>query len=89
MMIEVRRKILFILGIIIIIIFANTTVTYGATPQETENSDYVYLSDISYIKDKSFAANGYSIHLNQNDSNDLITLKVLIRSAQQFSNNKG
>lgn len=57
-------------------ILAVTTITYGATSQTTESSDYVYLSDISYIKDKSFAANGHTIHLDKNDSNNLITLKV-------------
>ncbi|MBD8973770.1 MAG: hypothetical protein EGQ63_08035, partial [Clostridiales bacterium] len=38
--------------------------------------NYTYLSDISYDKDKSFAASGHSIHLDENDSNQMITLKV-------------
>ena len=41
-----------------------------------ENEDYIYLSDISYIKDKSFAQGNHSIKLDQNEDNGMITLNV-------------
>ena len=40
------------------------------------DSNYVYLSDISYDEDKSFVAGGHSIHLDQNENNEMITLKI-------------
>lgn len=46
------------------------------TSQTTINSDYVYLSDISYLNDKSFAQNGYSILLDKNKDSDFIKLNI-------------
>lgn len=43
---------------------------------DEQNQDYCYLSDISYIKEKSSVASEHSIKLDQNDSNDLIRLKI-------------
>ena len=57
-------------------ILAMTTISKGATSQATGNSDYVYLSDISYVKDKSFAPSGQSILLDRNKDNNIITLKI-------------
>lgn len=75
-MTKVKNKVLFILGIIIIMTLTSITISYGATPKENNDSEYVYLSDIAYIKDKSFAPSGESILLDKNKANDLITLKV-------------
>ena len=75
-MTNVKNKVLFILGIIIIMTLASVTISYGSTPKENNDSEYVYLSDIAYIKDKSFAPSGESILLDKNKANDLITLKV-------------
>ena len=47
-----------------------------ASEHQGENENYTYLSDISYNKDKSFAAGGHNIHIDENDSNQMITLKV-------------
>lgn len=46
------------------------------------NREFVYLSDIPYITDKSFAVSGHSIHLDENDNKGLITLKVNDKSMQ-------
>ena len=73
---KLRNRVLFILGIIIAIILATSTTSKGAETETAQNSDYVYLSDISYVKDKSFAPSGESILLDKNKANDLITLKV-------------
>lgn len=54
-MLKTRIKMLFMLGISIVIILAITTSSYTVASQTKENLDYVYLSDISYINDKSFA----------------------------------
>ena len=32
-----------------------------------ENETYIYLSDISYIEDKSFAQGNHTIHLDKNE----------------------
>ena len=45
------------------------------TITDVEDSNYIYLSDIAY-DDKSFAAGSHSIHLDQNESNEMITLKI-------------
>lgn len=71
-----KAKILFILGIVIVMILVATTISTAATSQTTKNSDYVYLSDISYLPDKSFAQSGYSILLDKNKDSDFITLNV-------------
>lgn len=47
-----------------------------ASESQPASKNYTYLSDISYDKDKSFALSGHSIHLDENDSNQMITLKV-------------
>ena len=73
---KVRRKTLFILGIVIVMILATTTSIYATTSQTTKNPDLVYLSDISYLNDKSFAQSGYSILLDKNQNSDVITLNV-------------
>ena len=71
-----KAKMLFVLGIVIVMILAYTTISYGATSKTIENPDYVYLSDISYLTDKSFAQSGYSILLDENKESDFITLNV-------------
>lgn len=40
------------------------------------SSEICYLSDIPYMQGESYAASGHSIKLDQNDSNDLIRLKI-------------
>ena len=47
-----------------------------ASESQPSRKHYTYLSDISYDKDKSFAASGHSIHIDENDSNQMLTLKV-------------
>ena len=49
---------------------------YNNTVFATENNECVYLSDISYVQDKSFASPNHTIHLDENDSKNIITLKV-------------
>ena len=75
-MLKVKRKTLFILGIAIVMILVATTTSYAATSQTTENPDYVYLSNISYLNEKSFAQSGYSIKKKKNQNSDFITLNV-------------
>ncbi len=41
-----------------------------------ENENYIYLSDVSYIEDKSFAQGNHTIHLDKNEDNGMITLNV-------------
>lgn len=72
-MIKVKRM-LFILGLAIIM-FCISNVSYGKE-QTNKNADYIYLSDITYNSEKSFAASGHSIKIDENDSNDIIRLKV-------------
>lgn len=55
---------------------AFVTTTYGTTSPTLKTSDHVYLSDISYVQDKSFASSGNSILLDKNQSSDLITLNI-------------
>ena len=47
-----------------------------ASESQPSSKNYTYLSDISYDTDKSFAASGHSIHIDENDSNQMLTLKV-------------
>ena len=47
-----------------------------ASESQPSSKNYTYLSDISYDKDKSFAASGHSIHIDENDSNQMLTLIV-------------
>ena len=75
-MLKVKRKTLFILGIAIVMILVAVTSSYAVTSQTTENPDYVYLSNISYLNEKSFAQSGYSILLDKNKDGDFITLNV-------------
>ena len=75
-MLKAKIKILFILGIVIVMILAATTISNAATSQKAENPNYVYLSDISYLTDKSFAQSGYSILLDENKDSNFITLNV-------------
>ena len=73
-MLKAKRKVLLILGIVIVMIFAVTTISNAATSQTTANPNYIYLSDISYLTDKSFAQSGYSILLDENKDSNFITL---------------
>ena len=75
---NIRNRIFIIIFMIIIVSFSASTTSNGAEREKnvTEDSEYIYLSDISYIKDKSFAPSGESILLDRNKANDLITLKV-------------
>ena len=75
-MLKVKRKTLFILGIAIVMILLTVTSSYAVTSQTTENPDHVYLSNISYLNEKSFAQSGYSILLDKNQDSDFITLNV-------------
>ena len=75
-MLKASLKMLFVLGSIIAMILTTTTYSYAIILQETENSDYIYLSDISYLNDKSFAQSGYSILLDKNKDSNFITLNV-------------
>ena len=77
-MANVKNKLLFILGIIIIMVLmaSNTSKAAEIDTQANECSDYAYLSDISYVKDKSFAPSGQAILLDRNKDNNLITLKI-------------
>ena len=75
-MLKVGRKTLFILGVAVLIILATTTSSFATASQTTENTEVVYLSDISYLSDKSFAQSGYSILLDKNQNSDFITLNV-------------
>ena len=43
--------------------------------QQTE-SKFVYLSDVSYDQNRSVAGAGEGIHLDENQDNQMITLKV-------------
>lgn len=47
-----------------------------AFQNKASQKNYTYLSDITYEKDRSFAASSHSIHMDENDSNEMITLKV-------------
>ena len=47
-----------------------------AFQDQVSQKNYTYLSDITYDKDRSFAASSHSIHMDENDSNQMITLKV-------------
>ena len=68
-----KKKILIFNVIILILIILNIC---SNKVFATENKDYMYLSDIPYITEKSFAASNHTIHKDQNDSNETITLKV-------------
>ena len=57
-------------------ILAATITSTATTSQTTANPNYIYLSDISYLTDKSFAQSGYSILLDKNKDSDFITLNV-------------
>ena len=71
-----ERRALFIFGIVIVMILALKNSSYGAISQTTENPDYVYLSNISYLNDKSFSQSDYSILLDKNQNSDFITLNI-------------
>ena len=75
-MLKVKRKTLFILGMAIVMILLTVTSSYAAISRTTENPDHVYLSNISYLSEKSFAQSGYSILLDKNQDSDFITLNV-------------
>ncbi len=75
-MLKVKRKTLFILGIAIVMILLAVTSSYAVTSQTTENPDHVYLSNISYLNEKSFVQSAYSILLDKNQDSDFITLNV-------------
>lgn len=47
----------------------------GKATQGTKGSS-ICLSDMTYIEKESFAAENHSIHLDENDSNGMLTLKV-------------
>lgn len=67
--------ILIILIVVVIILHNNETLaTENASNSLQDN--YIYLSDISYIENKSFAEGNKSIHLDENQDNSIITLKV-------------
>ena len=71
-----KKKILIFLIIILTSIAFNIYNNKVFATEKIESKDYVYLSDISYIKDKSFSVNNHSICLDKNDSNELITLNI-------------
>ena len=73
-----KKKILIsnIIIILIILNISNNKVLAAENTKQAENADYVYLSDIPYITEKSHAADGHTIHKDQNESNGIITLKI-------------
>ena len=75
-MIKTINRILIILLFIIVIGILSPMITKGTDVDTKNNSDYIYLSDISYMKDKSFAPKGESILLDKNKASDLIRLKL-------------
>ena len=75
-MLKIKRKTLFILGIAIIIILVTAISSYATTSQTKVDADNIYLSDITYLNDKSFAQSGHSIILDKNQESDFITLKI-------------
>ena len=75
-MLKERNKTLFILGIAIVMILAVTNSSYATTSLTAEDPNHVYLSDISYINDKSFAQSGYSILLDKNQDRNFIKLNI-------------
>ena len=79
---KLRRKALFIFGIIIVMILLAITSSYATTSHTTENPDYVYLSNISYLNEKSFAQSGYSILIDKNQDDNFITLNIDGKSKQ-------
>ena len=54
-------------------VYATENLADGNTANE---SKFVYLSDVSYDQNKSFAGAGKGIHLDENQDNQMITLKV-------------
>ena len=71
----VRKVLLIVLLIFLGITIYKVDIVKANSENDLEKSDYVYLSDISYVADKSFAVSGHDIYLDQNDSSDLISLK--------------
>lgn len=73
---KMKKKILIFFIIILTSIAFNIYNNKVFATEKIENKDYVYLSDILYIKNKSFSVNNHSICLDKNDSNGLITLNI-------------
>ena len=71
----IRKVLLIVLLIFLGITIYKVDIVKANSENDLEESDYIYLSDISYVADKSFAASGHDIYLDQNDSSDLISLK--------------
>ena len=69
-------SIVMLITIVLFNIYNNKVFATESTTPTTENKDYIYLSDVPYIKDKSFAANNHSIRLDKNEDDNMITLKV-------------
>lgn len=73
----VKPKILLtVLVIFFSIVTLKTSAVEATSINDTEKQDYIYLSDISYITEQSFSASGHSICLDQNDSHELLSLKL-------------
>ena len=69
------KYITFTLSLLVILGICKDKEIY-ASKDQTSTPTYTYLSDITYDKDRSFAASSHSIHIDENDSNEMITLKV-------------
>lgn len=68
-----KKKIL-ISSIILLMLIIYHNIVFAR--ENSKDTDYIYLSDISYVESKSFAANSHSIHLDQNEDNGTLTLKI-------------
>lgn len=55
--------------------FGNGT-AYASQNLQTVSSNCMYLSDMSYIEDMSFAAEKHSIRLDENEDNGMITVRI-------------
>jgi len=73
---KIKEKLGLIIISIIAIISVNITTVYATTIEASEDSkssaNYIYLSDIPYVEEKSYAASEHVIRLDKNDSNNLI-----------------
>ena len=73
---KVIAKTSIILVIFIVMILINMNNIYAQTSKDSTEKEYVYLSDISYVEEKSFAGDGKSILLDKNVDSKLIKLNI-------------
>lgn len=73
-----KKHIVSIFIFMIVFLFCGNPVSAAEITEEstrTTNGDYVYLSDIPYMEEESFANGSHSIHFDENDDNGILTLK--------------